>query len=46
MLCGIAAAADGLKSGPQVGDRIAPFHPLNVFNAEDPAAAGTRNCLV
>jgi hypothetical protein len=35
-------AADGLKSGPQVGQEVpGPFHPLNVTGAK----AGEKNCL-
>ena len=36
------ALADPVKSGPQVGEKLAgPFHPLNI-NGE---AAGKKNCL-
>lgn len=36
------AAADPLKSGPQVGKEVpGPFHPLNVTGAK----AGQKNCL-
>lgn len=37
------ALAEGLKSGPQVGDSIpGPFHPMNVTGAD----AGKARCLV
>jgi hypothetical protein len=37
-----AVAADGVKSGPQVGKELAgPFHPLNVNGK----AAGKKHCL-
>ncbi len=36
------AYAVDLKSGPQVGDSIAAFHPLNVTGK----SAGKKNCLV
>jgi hypothetical protein len=42
---GLVAASD-LKSGPQVGDGITPFHPYNVFNAEKPDQNGKQNCIV
>jgi hypothetical protein len=39
---GSAVAADALKSGPQVGDKVpGPFEPLNI-NGD---AANTKNCL-
>jgi hypothetical protein len=35
-------AAEGVKSGPQVGEKVpGPFHPLNVTGE----AAGQKNCL-
>ncbi len=46
VLCGAATGGEGLKSGPQVGDRVTPFFPTNVFNAERPAMNGKKNCLV
>jgi hypothetical protein len=46
LLCGYATGADNLKSGPQVGDGVTPFHPINVLNAERPALNGKKNCLV
>jgi hypothetical protein len=43
LLCSALAAADDLKSGPQVGSRkITPFNPLNVTGKQ----AGTRACQV
>jgi hypothetical protein len=42
MLTGLVAAADSVKSGPQVGQEVpGPFHPLNVTGAK----AGQKNCL-
>ena len=42
LFTGNAFAADAVKSGPQVGEKLAgPFHPLNV-NGEK---AGEKNCL-
>ncbi len=43
-LCvGTGLAGGGLKSGPQVGEKIpGPFHPTNVTGA----AAGKKHCLV
>src|SRR5262245_10552625 len=41
LVVGTAWAA-GLKSGPQVGDSMSPFHPLNVTGK----SAGKKNCLV
>jgi len=35
-------AADALKSGPQPGDGIVPFHPLNVTGQ----FAGEKQCLI
>lgn len=46
LLCGYATGAEGLKSGPQVGDGVTPFHPINVLNAERPVMNGKKNCLV
>lgn len=38
-----ATAGEGLKSGPQVGDRLpGAFHPLNVTGSK----AGNKHCLV
>lgn len=37
-----AVLAGELKSGPQVGDSVTPFHPLNVTGK----AAGKKNCLI
>jgi len=42
LLVGGVMAGDALKSGPQVGDRVAPFNPLHV-NGSD---AGGKSCLV
>jgi hypothetical protein len=43
LLVGSALAADLVKSGPQVDNKIpGPFHPLNVTGK----AAGEKNCLV
>ncbi len=42
MLAGALVAAEGLKSGPQVDQKVpGPFHPLNI-NGEK---AGEKNCL-
>ncbi|GBD35501.1 hypothetical protein HRbin36_00613 [bacterium HR36] len=41
------AAAQGLKSGPQVGQsRGGAFHPLNILNADQPSKNGQKNCFV
>jgi hypothetical protein len=45
LLCGVVLAGD-VKSGPQKGQPVTPFHPLNVFNAENESANGTKACLV
>jgi hypothetical protein len=45
LLCGVALAGD-LKSGPQVGKGCPPFHPMNVHNADNQSANGTKQCLV
>ena len=38
-----ATAGEALKSGPQVGQKLAgPFHPLNVTGKK----AGEKHCLV
>jgi hypothetical protein len=42
LLVGSVLAADGLKSGPQVGKFLAPFNPLNVTGPD----AGTKTCQV
>ncbi len=42
LFAGSTFAADAIKSGPQVGDKVpGPFHPLNI-NGE---YAGKKNCL-
>jgi hypothetical protein len=42
LFAGSVFAADPIKSGPQVGDKVpGPFHPLNI-NGEK---AGQKNCL-
>jgi hypothetical protein len=46
LACGYATAADELKSGPQVGEGIPAFSPLNVFNCEIASKNGTKSCLV
>jgi hypothetical protein len=46
LLCSCALAQDGLKSGPPPGHALAPFHPLNITNPENPNACGQKNCLV
>ena len=46
LLCGYATGAENLKSGPQIGDRVTPFFPINVLNADRPAMNGKKNCLV
>jgi hypothetical protein len=38
----VGVADEALKSGPQVGGRVSPFHPLNVTGKY----AGQKNCLV
>lgn len=42
LLVGSVFAADTLKSGPQVGQKVAAFNPLNVTGPQ----AGTRACQV
>jgi hypothetical protein len=42
LLLGSAVAADALKSGPQPGDPMGVFDPLNVTGNY----AGDRQCLV
>ena len=42
LLVSSAVAADAVKSGPQPGDKIDPFHPLNVTGQ----FAGEKQCLV
>lgn len=42
LLVSSAMAADPVKSGPQPGDHIDPFHPLNVTGQ----FAGEKQCLV
>ena len=43
LLAGSVIAADALKSGPQVGDKVqVPFNPLHVNGA----TAGQKVCLV
>jgi len=42
MLLVSAVLAADLKSGLQPGDKVSPFHPLNVTGS----AAGKKNCLV
>jgi hypothetical protein len=42
LLIGGAWAADALKSGPQPGDDLTPFDPLNVTGE----FAGETQCLV
>ncbi|MFO0809832.1 MAG: hypothetical protein U0746_14520 [Gemmataceae bacterium] len=37
-----ALAADPIKSGPQVGDSVSPFHPSHVTGEY----AGKNTCLV
>jgi hypothetical protein len=41
LVCGVGLAAD-LKSGPQAGERVKPFNPLNVTGAD----AGEARCQV
>src|SRR2546430_13535439 len=42
LFAGSVFAADPVKSGPQVGEKVpGPFHPLNI-NGD---AAGKKNCL-
>jgi len=42
LLVSSAVAADAVKSGPQPGDKIDVFHPLNVTGQ----FAGEKQCLV
>lgn len=42
LLVGSALAADALKSGPQVGDSLSPFEPLNCTGR----FADQKRCLV
>jgi hypothetical protein len=42
LLAGVAVAADDVKSGPQVGKKVTPLHPLNVTGPK----AGEKACLV
>jgi hypothetical protein len=42
LLVGSVNAADALKSGPQVGDGVPVFEPLNVTGS----AAGRKQCPV
>ena len=42
LLIGSAMAAENLKSGLQPGDRVSPFHPMNVTGS----FAGQKQCLV
>jgi hypothetical protein len=46
LLCGYAAGGESLKSGPQVGDAVTPFHPINILNVDRPQLNGKKNCLV
>ena len=46
VLCASAMTAGDLESGPQPGKGVTPFHPYNVFNADNPASNGKENCLV
>src|SRR5947209_17773639 len=42
LVVGAGAAAENMKSGPQVGDKVpGPFHPMNVTGAD----AGQKVCL-
>lgn len=45
LLCGVVLAGD-MKSGPQKGQMVTPFHPLNILNAENESANGKKVCLV
>jgi hypothetical protein len=43
MVVAVGTAGDALKSGPQVGKKLAgPFHPLNCTGGQ----AGNKHCLV
>ena len=42
LLISSACAADDVKSGPEPGASVAPFHPLNVTGQ----FAGEKQCLV
>ena len=41
LVCGVGLGAD-FKSGPQPGDRVKAFHPLNVTGSD----AGEARCQV
>ena len=41
LMAGVSLGAD-LKSGPQTGDSVSPFNPLNVTGNK----AGTKTCPV
>jgi hypothetical protein len=43
---GTVVLASDLKSGPQPGKGVTPFHPYNVFNADSPSQNGKQACLV
>jgi hypothetical protein len=45
LLCSVVLAGD-LQSGPQKGQNVSAFHPLNVINAEQPGNNGKKHCLV
>ena len=42
LLVAAVVLAGDLKSGPQPGDKVSPFHPLNVTGSK----AGEKACLV
>jgi len=46
LVCGTVVLAGDLKSGPQPGKGVVPFHPLNIFNVDAPNQNGKENCLV
>ncbi len=46
LVCGTVVLAGDVKSGPQVGKGVTPFHPLNILNVENPSQNGKQNCLV
>lgn len=45
-LCATVTLAGDLKSGPQPGKGVTPFHPFNVFNADSPSLSGKENCFI
>jgi hypothetical protein len=46
IVSGTVVLAGDLKSGPQEGKGVVPFHPLNISNVDNPNQNGKQNCLV